>query len=601
MTSLFHTKLPPLQFHSRISRLSMDNPRHSSSALRRTLAQALKRLFKSVAVKNVNGSHDAPVEIIRKDDSRTSYLPRISEVSLFPDFEKGDIDCGAVSDHPSSRVITVPATNASHDSQKALLPAKSLSHFNLHQVYSEQSQLPLFPPARGDNLRTREMAGEIATGRVTSSKPLLVSQRSTLQIRRPDSLHASVSDASLGALFTSEGSSSVIRRSKRSSDLRKCASEQTFASGTPSLTSIAEHSRPVAPATSQEDSSHLVRQFASFCIIDIQAPGCPVSAVSEDLRYLYDIKDRFVLNAQEFSQLSMDLSVGRDPDGNEVTYVLLFSPLVSPATGKSRFMLVSAIDVSGYVRYAASLDSSPEREEEGRSFTSSSQRSKRRRKSSSISWIDERTEQLADELLHGCSIKDTPCGDIMGSYGVSRQANPGHATLDSEDIWTAIAKEEGLIRHEAPRRSRSTASRHDAFSPSSFRNRQKATAPAKSPPSLDYADEKVLGKFVESLQVLYSQYFLLACSPLKDEYYEICYVSPAVSASGDYVTGHLSHMPLGRIHEFGAHLAAGKRFRTSIRWGDQGIEKQVYCVPLIGQQPSPWICMLVDQETPIHW
>jgi hypothetical protein len=490
---------------------------------------------------------------------------------------------------------------ATMENQKTLLPAKSLSHFGLHQIYTDHSELPVLRSKLNRNFPPVEPLTDASTRRVPSHKPVLVSKRSTLQIRRPESLHASISNASSAPSSRSENSSSSLRRAKRSGNLRECATAESFVSELPSLTPIAEHSPSLTSESSQEGFFHMVRHFASFCIIDIVAPGCPVSAVSEDLRYLYDIRDRFVLNAHQCSELSMDLSVGRDPNGNEVTYLLLFSPLVAPATLRNRFMLVSAIDVSGYVRYAANLETSSDPSMGRKSCHSFGERTKAKRKLSSVSWIDERTDQLADELLHGCTIKEPQDTGVIRSYRTLHTAELRRSYLESEDIWTAIAREEVLMSREASTVSRSMNDVHGASNPLSAQKQQQAIKSEASKSMLDYADEKVLGDFIEGLQVLYSQYFLLASSPLDEQFYEICYISPTVYASGEYISGHLSHMSLSRMNDFAAHLAAGKRFRTTIRWGNEGVEKKLYCIPLIGYQPAPWICMLVDQETPLHW
>jgi hypothetical protein len=585
----------------------MDNRRHSTtSGLRTTLAHALKRLFRSVKTPNADKTLHAPVDIIRKDASRpTSYLSRISPVSLFPAFDFPDVDNDDFD--INNDALTLPMTfddsNATQVSHRTLLPAKSLSHFNLHQVFTDRSSSPILRSRKRETIRPANQPISPNTRQVPSHRPRLVSKKSTLRIQRLDSEHGSVSNVGSVAPSPTDHSTSVIRRTKGSGNLRKCATGEPFVVANPSLLNpTAEDNYSAGSINSSEDTSHLVKHFASFCIIDIAAPGCPVSAVSEDLGYLYDIKDRFVLNAQEIAELSMDLSVARDSDGNEITYLLLFSPLVAPATSKSRFMMVSAIDVSGYVRYAASLDPSPEPEELSISSESFSDRSN---PSSSHSWLDERTDRLADELLHGCSIKEAPARHLTTRRRALPKAESQPSKHDAEDIWATIAREESLM---VPQPS-TTPSRSPGYLPSSSdqppiqKHQRAATTSSTAPPpaSPDYADEKVLGKFIESLQELYSQYFLLACSPQNGDFYEICYVSPAVYASGEYVSGHLSHTPFHRLRGFAAHLAAGRRFRATIRWGDRGVEKQLFCVPLMGQEPAPWICVLVDRETVISW
>lgn len=580
--------------------LKMENPRQSTSALCRTLAHALKRLFKSVKARTGENTLNGPADIIRRVSSPPpSLLPRISQVSMFPEFESPDI----FYDDADNRTPTLPMTfHESYTTQelpRTLLPARSLSHFNLQQVYADHCDLPVLPIRKQGHVWPAEQPTHANTGRVPAHKPVLVSKKSTLQIRRPVSFHASIVNAGPAASIHSDSSSSMLRRTKGSGNLRKCAITESLTAEKNLLTPIAEDACFSTSKSTDHNSFRLVKHFASYCIMDMAAPGCPISAVSEDLGYLYDIKDRFVLNAHEISELSMDLTVGRDPHGNEVTYLLLFSPLISPATTKSRFMLVSAIDVSGYIRYAATLEPTPEPRRETKYLNSYRDRTNLTRKTSSTSWIHEKTDQLADELLHGCSIKESSASTSTSRRPIST-AEPVRSTHECEDIWTAIAREEGLMTRSVSTTSKSSVSLHSSAN-SSFQNQEPPTRSTTSQSGLNYADEKVVETFIDSLQVLYSQYFLLACSPLNGDIYEICYVSPAVYESGEYVSGHLSHTPFNLVNEFAAHLVAGKRFRTVIRWGVNGVKKQLYCVPLMGHEPAPWICMLVGEGTPIHW
>ena len=571
----------------------MDKPRHSTSGLCRTLAHALKRLFKSVKVQDIKNSHNAPIDIIRKDLNRMSYLRPISTVSLFPDFEQCQAEFDPAEYPVSARALPPHPSNTTLVLKRFLLPAKSLSHFNLRQAYSDQSDLPTVPGQKMDATRSCQLVENVSVGRVVSQQPVLIPQRSRSHTR---SLQPTISSASLAASFVSDRNPPAMRRTKPSGDLRKCASTQSSAID-PALTSIPEHSPSSAPKESPDDSLRLVRHFASFCIIDVSAPGCPVSAVSEDLRYIYDIKDRFVLNAQECSELSMDLSVGRDPDGNEVTYVLLFGPLVSPTTAKGRFVLVSAIDVSGYVRFAASLDCIPQSRDESVPPRSYRKKSGSARQSCSSTRINECSQQLADDFHDARSIKETRKIPSTTSLQSPQTSDPRRSKLDSEDIWTAIAREEGLICRKS---SAGSISRTTVDSPSNAepsRKQTQSTSSNRSKSSLGCADEEVLETFIEGLQVLYSEYFLLSCMP----FYEIYYVSPAVYESGDYDVGHLSHTTSNLMNDLGTYLAAGRRFRTTIRWGQKDVKRRLYCVPLMGPEPAPWICFLVDMETPIHW
>ena len=220
---------------------------------------------------------------------------------------------------------------------------------------------------------------------------------------------------------------------------------------------------------------------------------------------------------------------------------------------------------------------------------------------SSMSRVDEWTNRLADDLLHGCSIRETPDEGAAVERRSSQTAEHSCSDLELEDVWIAIAREEGSMSRNISAASKSAQNSYSASDRQSLPKQKEATVSSKLRPTLPYADETLLETFIEDLQVLYSQYFLLACSPLNEEFYEICYVSPAVYTSGEYVSGHLSHTRFDLINDLGVRLAAGNRFRTSIRWGNEGVEKQLFCVPLMGSHPAPWICMLVDDGTPIDW
>jgi len=106
---------------------------------------------------------------------------------------------------------------------------------------------------------------------------------------------------------------------------------------------------------------------------------------------------------------------------------------------------------------------------------------------------------------------------------------------------------------------------------------------------------------MSNLQQLYSEFFLLAKSPLDDNVYEICNVSPSVSASKDYINGHLSQTPPSIIAMLSQSLAGDSAFRMAVRWGGKGQERQLYCIPLFGQSSVTWICVLVDIGVPLLW
>lgn len=105
----------------------------------------------------------------------------------------------------------------------------------------------------------------------------------------------------------------------------------------------------------------------------------------------------------------------------------------------------------------------------------------------------------------------------------------------------------------------------------------------------------VLDQFLASLQVLYSEFFLLGKSPLDEFSYEICNVSPKVHAGREYIEGHLSETsPEDRAY-MESKLTQERAFRMRIRWGVIGELRQLYCIPLFGRSNITWVCFLVHE------
>ena len=55
-----------------------------------------------------------------------------------------------------------------------------------------------------------------------------------------------------------------------------------------------------------------------------------------------------MLNIQECEESSIDVVIGSNFDGDKVIHLVLFSPLLSPSTRTSRFMLAALIDVTHF-------------------------------------------------------------------------------------------------------------------------------------------------------------------------------------------------------------------------------------------------------------
>lgn len=168
--------------------------------------------------------------------------------------------------------------------------------------------------------------------------------------------------------------------------------------------------------------------------------------------------------------------------------------------------------------------------------------------------------------------------DLMGGYcspdcRVHTPARP----ISKDDVWLDIASEES-------RRSRSIKS-----VPSATRSSSCATS------SSTQSMNDVLDQFIASLQDLYSEFFLLGKSPLDEDSYEICNVSPRVHQSREYIHGHLTQTPAADMAHLEEQLTQDRSFRIRVRWGAAGALKQLFCIPLFGRSNITWVCFLVEE------
>jgi hypothetical protein len=294
--------------------------------------------------------------------------------------------------------------------------------------------------------------------------------------------------------------------------------------------------------------------------------------------------------------MSMDIVTGSSPDGNEVIHLVLFNPLLSLRTGMSRFLLAALIDVTPFIQEASQLpdldtidgESSFDNEVLMPAITPlQSPRSARCC-----------CELIPEDLLGGCSIPAKSAkspANTHSSTSQSQSSSPAEGKQEPDDIWLALARREKL---DADLRTLVESSNGEALAYSTPQSLDtNSTSVSKSTTTID----EILDEFMTNLQMLYSDLFLLARSPLDDKYYEIYNVSPALYASGEYITGHLTHTAPNVVEYMSERLGGRTRFRVTVRWGSLGIEKWLYCVPLYGQSSITWICVLVDFHMPDLW
>jgi hypothetical protein len=573
----------------------MGTPQRPPEA-RSTLRQFLKEVLKCRAWSTATKATVSGPGILGRTSLASPYLPELSLVSLFPDFESDRFgtDGRSVSTTGSKPSLPVHLHSTYGESRPSLLPRTRLSQFNLHGAHANYAPIPrrqirceTLPKTLGEGASQRVSISTMNTQASLRSRP------STLKIQRSTPSRPSQRENTLatGALLPSISS---LRKCMGSDDLPRGPSGGSFASR--SAGKIKSKGLATSAYNSRSNASiHSVKHFRSFCVLDTYAPGCPVTATSEDLRYNFQIGDRFMLNIQECEGTSIDIVTGSSPGGEDVIHLVLFSPLVSPSTGISRFILATLIEVTHFVHEAPQL---PEMDTVGEELPSEDGIATPARMTPQSTWPTRSYELLAEDLLGGCSVEaktqHSPSTRIR-STPLTKRFCQNVGDREFEDIWLALAREE---RSEKDWRGWTD---NPTDHSQAYDAQQSSGAESTGASSFSTTVDEVLDDFMSSLQHLYSESFLLARSPLDDKYYEICNVSPVVYASGEYVTGHLTHTASHIIEDMSERLGAGDAFRTMVRWGSQGVEMQLYCVPLYGRSSITWICFLVDLLVPNLW
>jgi len=501
--------------------------------------------------------------ILRKGESSTLFLPTFSTVSLFPDFGPSShiqVDPSDISDgYPTLD----PTRSTLCASGHSLLPVTSLSQFNLRGRYIQQgppSQHIVYEtvsPRHGFGI-SREAS--LATLRTTTTTTTMTTMSSLY-----DHHHQSASTLRLEA---SHPTLNPDRKwSRPSSPLTRLSSRQSRRPGSTATASSWSD-------TERHDPLLLTEHFRSFCVLDTVTEGCPVVATSEELRYIFDIGEPFFLNNYECEGTSMDIVTGHDAAGDEVTHLVLFSPLIIPSSGRCRFMLACLVDVTRFIRDQAS--SAPSEMASTTSTVESELQTPPPTRLTPV-WSPQGYRLSAEDLLGGCTLADDKEDDVR----------------PDDDVWLNIATEERC------KKSRSGMGSGTPRSGSRRASSRGYPRPARSMTSSSV--DEVLDDFMARLQQLYSDFFLLAKSPLDDNFYEICNVSPTVHASKDYIHGHLSRSPRAAIAELSARLGQEVPFSVDVRWGMSGQGKRLYCSPVYGQSTLTWICFLVDEQMPALW
>ncbi len=523
-----------------------------------SLRQGFKRLLR--LRKTPQGSATLGSGILRKADTTAYLIPQLSAVSLFPNFETlSDFDTTYAVRNQAQEDFPIPANARQPHSDRTLLPATSLSQFDLRKTFSQPGEV------RPHYVRYETVPEIYASG--VSQQASLASLAQSILHKSTSSLRIRKSKIDLRSLASSpqptlDETKPRVHRSQAGSRLRR--SPQITSSAAERSSTFSSRHRSQSPLAS-------VEHFRSFVVLDTSA-GSVVTGTSSDLSYIFQKGEKFLLNNQEVEGTSMDIVNGRDAAGNDVTHLVLYSLLVAPSSGRSRFMLVSLIDVSEFISDTAALPDLDTISEEGISVASLADVAITPSMHSSPEWSTLSHELSVEDLLGGCTVSD--------GYPPPKGWDALH-----DDVWLDIAFSEGQGSNSRCCSTSRGRSQHTTLSSRS---------------SISSVDD-VLADFMTSLQVLYSDFFLLGKSPLDDDCYEICNVSPKVYEAKEYVDGHLSRTPRTTIIRISEKLTQATSFTMSVNWGSNGEFKQLYCLPLYGQRNVSWICFLVDAQMPLLW
>lgn len=596
----------------------------NSKSYRRGLRDAIRTILPR---RRDDRENDPPqltnaVTLLSGNDPSLTLLPTISSLSSLPDFNSSTFSIRRYSAAALSQLEHIPnrvwVADGSHTTIiPYTTPSTTLTQRDIVDAYQYQSQLGQLaqqcstePALYSRGLVRLSAASQSA---YSSSRDSLYSRTSSDQLLTPHSIHfqsplsqlahtcnvpsvyrhGTSLQASLATLQLSTRSASTLRLQRSTRDLPIIAESPPapkakrfisigFAPPASVLTGEkkSEPQEPisVAPETDLErsssfDESQVLRQkdhdaeldaqissinhFSSFCVLDTASRSCPVTATSQDLRHVFEIGEDFCLDTIGIDGASMDTVTGQDANGNVVVHLVIYNQLINPNSGRSRFVLASLLDITTFITGTASL---PDLETISEESVAEEEINTPPR---SFAYRSPRYELPADSFLEE-------------QHGSSQTPHTPLRPKDS-DIWLDIASEE-------TRRTRSIRS-----TPSTPRSRSSVTATSTK------SMEDILDDFLGSLQLLYSDFFLLGKSPLDEDTYEICNVSSKLYDSREYIEGHLSRTSPSDKDQLEQRLTQGQSFQMRVKWGAVGEQKQLYCVPLFGRSNVTWVCFLVEE------
>ncbi|KAK2762252.1 hypothetical protein FQN54_001262 [Arachnomyces sp. PD_36] len=286
-----------------------------------------------------------------------------------------------------------------------------------------------------------------------------------------------------------------------------------------------------------------LEHFNFFCLLDSSGPGKPVAS-SEFLwgsTQLQEKLDGFYAMALQKRGKVCEMIADEDSEGNEKSYLVLVDDFRSVAKGRQDHSIACVIDVTSFIGATIPGDLAYEPKP--------------------------LSEFLVNNFLSATPSEEERLKTIMSNSGEARAKN-------------SIARRERRalrLKHYLTKNTENPSVRSD-----------------------DLVD-RTITRFTETLLEFYTDYFMLARCPDDEEYYEMTHVSGNIHRKREYLDGHLTHSSREVFRQVRKALGKDERFTIRVRWGEQPVEKRLYCVPLIDPKAQGWICLLVDPGVPLLW
>ncbi|EFE43703.1 hypothetical protein TRV_01512 [Trichophyton verrucosum HKI 0517] len=379
-----------------------------------------------------------------------------------------------------------------------------------------------------------------------SDKNHYYSQPATLRTSLDSSISPSASTSTLQSSDTSISTTSV-RKKSCIANLRSQYSFTMTSSPNIRLSPAPPHS-PVCSIISRSASPRAVElvqlldHLSSFCVLDTKSPGNAVVAASKDIYSAGGRGEKFPLNINVLEEEPCPVVSGYDENGNDVSYLIIATRLITATSGECHLLLTTLLDITDFL-YAATL------------------------------------EDL--ELRQNPKVCETERG-ILPSIN-SRVNLSAAEVINASPNLPDESKGNGVHRSQTPMSIGPSQTTEQLLS------------------EFSQTTEQLLSEFSAELLYIYKDIFILARSLQDSTVYKISHVSRSLHAEGEYIRSHLKHTPTEKMKLLSESLGKNTRFDMVVNWGDYGVEKRLYCVPIYCGESRDWVCTMTDVDVPYLW